>query len=250
MSKFISNLLCTMLWLLPWLVPAQNTSKTNDELMHVIKSKEEIMVDGTASEAAWTRQSWYQLNHLWLGEPYDVSDFSGRYKLLWRENALYLLVEITDDVLLDRFQDPLMQWWDEDCLEIFIDEDNSGGNHQYNHSAFAYHVDLEGNVVDVNPHGEGKLYNSHVISKRTTKGKISTWEVKIFVFDDTFTDDSVQVPKKLSAGKEIGFALAYCDNDNSEHRENFIGSSKHPGFKQDMGWKDASIFGTILLVED
>jgi len=201
------------------------------------------------NEDAWGTQEWHAIDQLWLGEAYSDSDFNGRYKLLWDEAALYLLAEITDDILLDRFSNPLERWWDEDCLEIFIDENNSGGNHQYNHSAFAYHVDTYGNVVDVTPDQNGKLYNSHVISKRNTKGNTTIWELKILLFDDTYVDDSEQKPQHLLAGKEIGFALAYCDNDASEHRENFIGSSNHPGFKQDLGWKDASIFSTLLLVD-
>ncbi|MBW2998850.1 CBM9 family sugar-binding protein, partial [Candidatus Woesearchaeota archaeon] len=49
--------------------------------------------------------------------------------------------------------------------------------------------------------------------------------------------------------KKIGFAIAYCDNDTSEHRENFIGSVFVDGNDKDRGWKDAGIFGTIELKE-
>ena len=52
---------------------------------------------------------------------------------------------------------------------------------------------------------------------------------------------------KLNVGKRIGFALAYCDNDDSEHRENFIGSIYVEGEDKDRGWKDASIFSTLIL---
>ena len=34
-------------------------------------------------------------------------------------------MEITDDVLLDQHEDFLALWWDDDCVEIFVDEDNS-----------------------------------------------------------------------------------------------------------------------------
>ena len=33
--------------------------------------------------------------------------------------------------------------------EIFIDEDNSGGNHQFNFNAFAYHIALDNQAVDI-----------------------------------------------------------------------------------------------------
>ena len=221
--------------------------KTIKQLIKVNKTEVQPTIDGIANESVWSNAEWLPINQLWLGDTYSKADFQGRYKLTWTEDALYLLAEITDDALRDVYKDPLKNWWDEDCLEVFIDEDNSGGNHQYNYNAFAYHIDLEGNVVDVTPNKEGKLYNSHVESKRLTKGNITTWEVKISLFDDTYIDDGINIPVKLKANKNIGFALAYCDNDTSEHRENFIGSIYVEGNDKDRGWIDANIFGTLLL---
>ena len=104
-------------------------------------------------------------------------------------------------------------------------------------------------MVDVTPKKEGKLYNSHIASKRVTNGNTTIWEVKILLFDDTYKDDSINNHTTLSRGKNIGFALAYCDNDNSEHRENFIGSIKVEGTDKDRGWIDANIFGTLFLTD-
>lgn len=245
-----SNIVVTVgLVFLSALSLAQNDKKKDYNVIEVNRSNERLIIDGVANEAVWEEQNWHPIDQLWLGDAYSEDDFSGRYKLVWDASGLYLLAEIIDDVLRDQYEDPLTKWWDEDCLEIFIDENNSGGDHQFNHSAFAYHVDLKGNVVDMTPNQTGKLYNSHVLSERVTKGNTTYWEVKILIFDDRYIDDSEQQPQQLSAGKKIGFALAYCDNDTSEHRENFIGSSKHPGFKQDLGWKDASVFETLLLKE-
>jgi hypothetical protein len=221
--------------------------KTIKQLTKVKRAISNPIIDGIANETIWNNTEWLPLNHLWLGKQYSSEDFHGKYKLSWTEDALYLLAEIKDDQLRDIYKNPLKSWWDEDCLEIFIDEDNSGGNHQFNHNAFAYHIDLEGNVVDVNHTKKGKLYNAHVISKRQTNGNTTIWEVKISLFDDTYVDDVNNLPVKLSIGKNIGFALAYCDNDTSEHRENFIGSIYVEGHDKDRGWIDANIFGTLLL---
>jgi len=213
----------------------------------VKRSSSKITIDGKANELIWQMVDWQNIDQLWLGDVYTEEDFSGRYKLTWTEDALYLLAEIRDDVLLDQNEDPLKGWWDDDCLEIFLDENNSGGNHQFNHSAFAYHVDLKGNVVDMATNKTGKLYNSHVKSKRITNGNLTTWELKILVYDDSYSDETGGTPVQLRANKKIGFALAYCDNDNSKHRENFIGSSNNESFKQDLGWKNASVFETLIL---
>jgi len=228
---------------------AQEPFKEDFHVTQVKKVSETPTIDGAANENDWAQQDWLPLNEIWLGEAHSAADFSGRYKLLWSTDALYLLVEITDDVLFDQHPNPLTNWWDDDCLEIFVDENNSGGNHQFNHSAFAYHVSLEGQVVDMSTNKTGKLYNGHVISSRTTKNQTSLWELKILLYNDNFSDKTGGSPVSLKSGKKVGFALAYCDNDQSEHRENFIGSLKHEGFNQNQGWIDASIFGTLILTD-
>jgi len=226
-------------------------SKQEKQLIQIKKSLAPISIDGAASEPAWESSDWQPLDQFWLGEPVDSTDFNGRYKLTWDKDAIYLLAEIQDDTLIDIYEDPLKQWWDDDCLEVFVDEDNSGGEHQFNHNAFAYHIALDGNVVDMATDQEGKLYNPHVESARTTNGQLSIWEVKIYIFNDSYKDDSgPNKPVKLSADKKIGFALAYCDNDYSETRENFIGSIPVEGDDKNRGWIDANIFGTLLLVDN
>ena len=207
-------------------------------------------IDGKADEDIWKNNIWLPLDQRWLGNAYSSDDFSGRYKLTWAEDALYLLAEITDDKLIDTNKDPLVAWWDDDCLEIFIDEDNSGGEHQFNHNAFAYHIALDGNVVDMSTKKTGKLYNSHIESKRITTGNKTIWEVKISLFNDAYKDDAENSPIKLQAGKLMGFALAYCDNDDSKERENFIGSVYVDGEDKNRGWIDANIFGTLKLINN
>ncbi len=223
--------------------------KKDIQLRQVIKASETPQIDGKATESVWKNSKFYPIDQRWLGEPYSKEDFQGQYKLCWTEDALYVLVEITDDVLFDQYKDPLKLWWDDDCVEVFIDEDNSGGEHQYNHNAFAYHVALDGNVVDMSTERTGKLYNSHVISKKITSENTTLWELKISIFDDTYddTDESKNKPIKLHSGKKIGFAIAYCDNDSSIERENFIGSIPVEGDDKNRGWIDANIFGTLQL---
>ncbi|NNK21700.1 MAG: sugar-binding protein [Winogradskyella sp.] len=222
--------------------------KPTKQLIKVKQARINPIIDGVADEDIWNTSEWLPINQLWLGSRYTKDDFEGRYKLAWMSDALFLLAEIKDDILIDNEKAPLKAWWDDDCLEIFVDEDNSGGNHQYNHNAFAYHIALDGNVVDMSPEKSGKLYNSHIKSKRITTGNTSIWEVKILLFDDSYHDNQENTPVKLTHNKNIGFALAYCDNDNSEHRENFIGSVKVEGDDKNRGWIDANIFGTLRLI--
>lgn len=206
------------------------------------------VLDGSGSDDIWEQSEWLPLNQFWIGQKPDSTDFKGRYKIAWDENNLYVLAEITDDTLIDIHPEGLEKYWDDDCLEIFVDEDASGGIHQYNHSAFAYHIALDGRVVDVAPDSSFRYFDDHCLSRRTTTDHVSMWEVAVKIFDgNQFTDGGENVPKLLKAGKKMGFALAYCDNDHSAERENFIGNVYVPGEDKNRGWIDAGIFGGLEL---
>lgn len=208
------------------------------------------IIDGKANDACWDAAVWYPLNQLWLGKPYTKEDFSGRFKLTWDKDKIYLLAEITDDTLVDTHPNPLKLYWDDDCLEVFMDEDASGGNHQYNHNAFAYHIALDYFVADINPDKVAMDYTSHIKTQTTQNGKITTWETAISVYNDTFDDKAISnKPVKLQKGKKIGFSLAYCDNDRSAERENFIGAVPVAGEDKNKGWIDAGTFGILELKE-
>ncbi len=206
------------------------------------------VLDGSASDDAWDNAQWYKMDQSWWPTTPDSSDFKGRYKVLWDENMLYVLAEITDDSLIDIHPDGLVQYYDDDCLEVFLDEDGSGGEHAYNYNAFAYHVALDGHVVDIAPDSTKRYYDDHCVTKHTTKGNVSIWEMGIKVFDgNNYTDGGDNIPKMLKEGKSMGFALAYCDNDRSPEREHFMGSVAIPGEDKNRAWRDASLFGILIL---
>ena len=206
-------------------------------------------IDGLGDDPSWQNLKWHPIDQVWLGNPPSKDDFSGRYKIAWAKDFLYLLVEVTDDQLVDTHPDGLQRYWDDDCVEVFIDENHSGGNHQYSHNAFAYHIATDYKVADIGPDSLPHYYNDHVNVKRTQNEQLHTWEMAIAIYDDTFVDNGQNRPKQLASNKTMGFAIAYCDNDQSKERENFIGSVFVPGEDKNRGWIDAGIFGSILLVE-
>jgi Carbohydrate family 9 binding domain-like len=213
------------------------------------KALEEPVVDGIGNEKIWELVPWRDIKYVWLGDEPSPQDFAGRYKILWTESRLYYLVEITDNILSDQHKDSFDNWWEDDCLELFIDEDKSGGDHQYNHDAFAYHITLDYDVVDMGPDKKPHLYNKDVETKRTKNGNVYTWEVGMKVFDKTYVDGKDNKPIKLYEGKTLGFAVSYNDNDSTGVRENFIGSVEIAPVNGDKnrGWIDAGVFGTLDL---
>lgn len=248
-------LLCPLIWVY--------SGGMNAKTLEANKSTTAVVVDGVADEASWQLATWQPINNLILGDPPSAEDFSGRFKMLWDEKQLYLLVEITDDILFDQHADPKHLYWDDDCLEIFLDEDASGGNHQFNYNAFAYHIALDNQAVDIGkllPDGNPNfvLLNDHITSQwrrsESSPHKI-IWEVAVRVHDDSFTlakqknnpKNSSQVA--LFAGKKIGFMLAYCDNDGSKEREHFISSNdiKAVDGNKNLGYITADVFQILTL---
>lgn len=223
--------------------------KEDHQIINVFKTDKAFVIDGKDSESFWEQCSWYTIDQNWLGNTYSQDDFFGRYKLSWNDNALLILVEITDDNLYSPYKDPLKLWWNNDCLEILVDEDNSGGLHQNNDNAFDYYLGLDGNITDVNCNKKPELYNKHITYKRVSENKLSTWEIAIKFYKEGFGSIPGYTMENLRKNKKIGFALAYCDNDNSTERENTIGSVYVPGENKNQGWINADIFGTIILKE-
>lgn len=226
------------------------------EELQVERVTDTILIDGSPSDAAWGTAKWHPLDKHILGDMPVSSDFSGRYKLLWDSEQLYILAEIVDDVLIDTHPNPRKRYWDDDTLEIFIDADASGGEHTYSHNAFAYHIALDGNVADIgdteHDHKEVILLNEHVDSAwvRSAESPYAiTWEVAMRVYPDSFTTSNEVTPVALEKGMRLGFMLAYCDNDGSEEREHFMGSHEIQPVDGDknLGYIDASVFGQVVL---
>jgi hypothetical protein len=214
------------------------------------KAADAPVVDGVADDVAWDNARWQYLSRRWLGPEYTADDFEGRSKVVWTESKIYILGEFVDDVLIDTHRDPLVQYWDDDCWEIFLDEDFSGGDHQFNHNAFAYHMSLDNQAIDIGTDGKPHNYSHHVESRWKQQGNKVVWELAIDIYTDAYVDGSDDnAPISLSAGKVMGLMLAYCDNDGGELRENFIGSEVVLSGPKDRGWIDAGLFGSLVLVE-
>lgn len=207
------------------------------------------VIDGVM-DPVWNQASWAAIDVFWLGTQRPAAqDFSGRYKAMWDAGNLYLLFDITDDALMDASADPLVRYWDDDSVEIFIDENKSGGNHQYNTSAWAYHVSTLGDVVDFTNSTTPKLLNSHITVRRISQGSKHLWEMSMRVYGDNYDDNKINTPITLFAGKQLGFSVCYNDNDSSAQRESMVGSVDTQGHKDNLGYIDASVFGSMSLVD-
>ncbi|MDF1697549.1 MAG: sugar-binding protein [Saprospiraceae bacterium] len=214
------------------------------------KTEEVIVVDGCSKDAIWSKTRWNDMNHVWLGGPVDSEDYSGRFKLSWDVDQLYILVEVVDDVLNPTLKDGKDNYWKGDYVEVFIDEDKSGGDHKFNHQAFAYHVSTEGHAIDKDTKEQTVFFDDHVTVARSNEGNTYLWEMSIRLYDAQFDENSKNnIPVKIHPMKAIGFSIAYGDNDGKGTREHFVGCKKTHGNNNDDGYINSDVFGKVIFTE-
>jgi len=190
--KFSITLVLTIV-----LISCNNRFKKEDHQEIVVSQTKQVpKIDGIYSEACWDNSDWHYLNQNWSDTNYSPTDFNGRYKMLWDKDALYVLIEITDDILYEPYTKALNLWSNNDSVQLFIDEDNSGGLHQYNHNAFVYNIGLNGKALDLDTNKKPSFFD-HVTSKRNTEGTLSTWEIKVNVLQSHIATTIVVGKEKI-----------------------------------------------------
>lgn len=228
-------------------------SQTQKDTIFNYKAKTPVTVDGQATEECWANAAWHKIDQVWIpyGAKMKAGDFAGRFKVSWDEFYLYVLVEVVDDSLSDDYSNPLQNWWDDDCLEIFIDENRSKGDHERNCNAFAYHVSLIYDAIDLNSSGSGINYKNNIRVDMDTIGTDTyLWEFAIKNYDAAFNVNNPESSRvKLVHNKKMGFAIAYCDNDETKARENFIGSMVMAAATANDMYKNADHFGLMQLID-
>jgi len=252
--------------------------------------KDELpVIDGLPDDVIWKAAQWQPIDQVWINynEAVDSADFYGHYKVLWSSetNLLYFLFEVTDDAFVDGYVYDNDDYFNYDIIEIFLDQDKSGGLHVFDGSgsvaeewgtnaenAFAYHVnaDLPADgqvkhdftVCDIagTSWSDKKTMNyaSHFpdFAFRKNDGKYY-WELSLKVYDDSYNSDypdSDSARVTLKTGDIMGLSAAYCDNDDPaedpKERDNFFGSVWVPEERNNDHWKNADDFGTLMLTQN
>jgi len=233
-------------------------------------------IDGQSDDVCWGDLEWQEIDQVWIpyGASVEADDYTGQYKIVWSstENVLYFLVQVDDDVFVDGYLYPSGDYYKHDIVEVFIDEDKSGGPHIFDgggsnaENAFSYHI-----VVDAPADGEVNsdfvvcdLAGSYQITNYAghfpefamrKDGNRYTWEFALAVYDDTYDNSDPEASRvQLSEDKIIGLSLAYCDNDSINEvpieRDNFFGSVWVPAEEYNSHWENADGYGTLKLIDE
>ena len=230
---------------------SQNSNNDGDDFFAYFVDTPPV-IDGNGNDAAWAQAEWQEIKYEWMNStPPNITpvkspqDFSGKFKVVWTADRLYILAEITDDIIsTTRLSTPYTNPENDDCLELFIDENASGGTRSSDggNNFFIYHISFGGvnaadyiggsdNITnDPTTHIQNGMImrNSHLNYKigKNEAAHIYTWEIEMKVHNSAYPLRSSPdtTPVTLTEGKLMGFAVAYCDADAKNTREHFIGS--------------------------
>jgi hypothetical protein len=293
------------IFVIPFITNGQVYHRT--DTLFIPETKILPVIDGTLADDAWQLTDWNSIDQIWMpynNDPANLGqesglklwegehDFSGRYKTVWssESNLLYFIVEITDDVFTDGYvynENPNSggNYPNYDILEIFIDEDRSGGLHVFDgtgnvasswgtnaENAFSYHlaadapedgnIQTEFHALDIAgtnwgyPNQKVADYADHFPEFALRKdGNTYIWEFSLKVHDDSYNHESQESSVvTLNSGKIFGLTLAYCDNDDPMEsplrRDHFFGSVEVPLHAHNEHWKQADWFGVAKLTAD
>jgi hypothetical protein len=255
-----------------------------DDTVKVTLADKVPVIDGIMNDLAWDEANWQSIDQVWIpwGDYVDSSDYYGHYKILWSQetNLLYFLVEVHDDVWVDGFKfTGTNESYNYDIIEVFIDQDNSGGLHIFDgtpesglgtnaENAFTYHLpinfpeegvvnsdfmalDLDGtswvNSITMN---YANHFPEFVLRKN---GDRYCWEFSLKVYNDTYDNNNPVASRVILKPNDIiGLSLAYCDNDDSNEtpklRDNFFGSVAVSKEHYNDHWMNSDDYGTIQLL--
>jgi hypothetical protein len=183
-------------------------------------------IDGNVDEV-WAAVPSHTIGHIVYKPPTSEADLSAIFKTMYDKDALYFLVDVTDDQLVN---DSTESWLD-DGVEIFVAADNNKSD-VYGDKDYQYHFDYDASAPAM---GESHHNNTNGVQyafARTDKGH--RLEAKL---------PWATLGTKPAAGKKIGLDIHVNDDDDGGDRDTKIMWSG----TYDVAWQQPGAFGTAEL---
>jgi hypothetical protein len=160
------------------------------------------------------------------------SDLAANFKAMWDEDNLYVLIDVTDDKLVNDSSPD--EWWFDDSAEVYIDADNSKSN-QYDDDDAQYHFDWDKANPTMGVHQQhGRMENVEFAMVTTDKGYRT--EIK-------FPWKTLGV--KPVPGSSIGLDIQVNDDDDGGQRDTKL--AWHDS--HDNAWDNPQAFGNAVLAD-
>ena len=196
----------------------------------VINTVNPPVIDGNVDEV-WNTAGVlsFEATNVLVGMDLDQADLSGTAKMLWDNDYVYLLTEVTDDIR----QNDSPETYNDDNVEFYFDVNNSKSS-PYDQDDVQYSFAWnDGTTVGALPASRSTAGITYSIVD-TEAGYTVEARIPWTTLQDTPED-----------GKELGFDFMINDDDDGGTRDGKL-SWNAP---EDQAWQDAALFGTIRLVE-
>lgn len=173
-----------------------------------------------------------QMDEVWKNAPEYITDryvqgtkgkvAYAKFRVLWDEESIYVWAEVYDSLLNKDNTNP----WEQDSIEIFVDEGNEKAS-SYDNNDAQYRVNFE----NVQSFGSNASKDYFVTATRKTDfGYIVEAQIKMRT-------------KKLAEGMVIGFDLQVNDAGMFGSRVGIIAFNE----TENESWRNPSFFGNLKL---
>lgn len=208
----------------------------------IIQTPVPPVIDGD-EDAVWSAAPRYKLANMIYSHPSSPNDLSADFRAMWDANNLYMLIDVTDDVLVndtrpDQFVrlptgSIVVPWFYDDCVEVYIDADNSK-SYLYDSDDAQYHFDWDRTNPTMGTHnGHGRRGNIEFAMVATERGYCT--EIKF---------PWATLGKKPLVGSSIGLDVHINDDDDGGERDSKITWCD----ERDTTWNSPQAFGNAELV--
>lgn len=203
-------------------------SGPSNQFLNIKETAQPLLIDGHL-DAAWITAGKQSIENPVLGAITDTSDLSGSFRTLWDQNNLYILVDISDDILVN---DSLEKVWNDDSIEIFIDANNDKGS-SYGSDDYQYQF----RINDATVYETKQNATQGVVFSQIETAQGYRFEVRI-----PWTTLG-QVP---GIDAQLGVDVSINDDDgeaNGDKRDAKLSWSA----SSDNAWQDPRVFGNGIL---
>lgn len=186
------------------------------------------VIDGTI-DPIWNdeRNAVFKAENLLVGTNVTPTDLSGYCRLLWDEQFVYLLAEVTDDVKMKDSQNT----YEDDNVEVYFDANNSkGSSYDTNDVQYSFRWN-DGTAIGVLPSGRASTGIVYSIAA-TDQGYVVEAKIPWSTLQTTPVHE-----------QQIGFEFMINDDDDGSGRDVKLSWNA----SSDQAWQNASLFGTIQI---
>ncbi|MBW8687475.1 sugar-binding protein [Chitinophaga rhizophila] len=184
------------------------------------------VIDNTI-DAAWAIAPVRNISNVVLGNL--PPDYAGKWRALYDNTNLYLLVEVNDAT---RISDSGASWWEDDVVEIFLDGDNSKGSAYDGSNDFQLGFRWNDNVIHTGANSVSRTAGINFRQYATTAG----YNLEVAIPWST-------IGSTPSVGKAIGLDIQIDDDDNNGTRDAQVTSFA----TNTTAFTNPAVFGTVYL---